>query len=198
MELGAKLDSSDKRFTTRFALFNGIKRNERNTDPLLPVNVLSGERYVRGFEMDISGRLTPQWEVFGSFAWMPDAKVSKAAPCPATGQCSQGTPGERVGDRPSLIPQYSGTLWNTYQINSQWRVGGGMTFRGKQKPLRSEFEVPAFAVADLMAEYQHSDALSFKLNVSNVTNKLYADMLYPAHYVPGLGRLTQLTASYKF
>lgn len=198
MELGAKLDTADKRFTTRLALFHGIKKNERNTDPLLPVNVLSGERYVRGFEMDISGRLTPQWEVFGSFAWMPDAKVSKAAPCPATGQCSQRTPGERVGDRPSLIPQYSGTLWNTYQINSQWRVGGGMTFRGKQKPLRSEFEVPAFAVADLMAEYQHSDALSFKLNVSNVTNKLYADMLYPAHYVPGFGRLTQLTASYKF
>ena len=198
MELGARLDTADKRFTTRLALFHGIKKNERNTDPLLPVNVLSGKRYVRGFEIDVAGRLTPRWEVFGSFAWMPDAKVTKAAPCPVTGQCSQAAPGEQVGDRPALIPQYSGTLWNTYQINSQWRVGGGLTFRGKQKPLRSEFEVPAFVVGDLMAEYIHSDALTFKLNVSNVTNKLYADMLYPAHYVPGAGRLTQLTASYRF
>jgi catecholate siderophore receptor len=77
-------------------------------------------------------------------------------------------------------------------------VGGGLTFRGKQKPLRSEFEVPAFVVGDLMAEYIYSDELTFKLNVSNVTNKLYADMLYPAHYVPGAGRLTQLTGSYRF
>ena len=198
MELGAKIDSADKRFTTRLALFHAIKKNERNTDPLLPVNVLTGERYVRGFEIDVSGRLTPQWEVFGSFAWMPDAKVTKAAPCPATGRCSQATAGERVGDRPALIPQYSGTFWNTYQINSQWRVGGGLTFRGKQKPTRSEFDVQPFVVGDLMAEYMHSDALSFKLNVSNVTNKLYADQLYPGHYIPGAGRLTQLTASYKF
>lgn len=198
MELGAKLDTADKRLSTRLALFHGIKKNERNTDPLLPVNVLSGERYVRGFEIDVAGRLTPKWEVFGSFAWMPDAKVTQAAPCPASGPCTQGAAGERPGDRPALIAQYSGTLWNTYQINSQWRVGGGLTFRGKQKPLRSEFEVPAFVVGDLMAEYIHSDALTFKLNVSNVTNKLYADMLYPAHYVPGAGRLTQLTASYRF
>jgi catecholate siderophore receptor len=198
MELGAKIDSADKRFTTRLALFHAIKKNERNTDPLLPVNVLSGERYVRGVEIDVAGRLTTQWEVFGSLAWMPDAKVTQAAPCPATGQCSQGAAGERAGDRPALIPQYSGTFWNTYQINSQWRVGGGLTFRGKQKPTRSEFDVQPFVVGDLMAEYLHSDALSFKLNVSNVSNKLYADQLYPGHYIPGAGRLTQLTASYKF
>jgi catecholate siderophore receptor len=206
MELGAKIDSADKRFTTRLALFHAIKKNERNTDPLLSVNVLTGERYVRGFEIDVAGRLTPRWEVFGSFAWIPDAKVTKAAPCPTAPldpqgnppACIQNTAGERLGDRPALIPQYSGTFWNTYQINSQWRVGGGLTFRGKQKPTRSEFDVQPFVVGDLMAEYTHSDALSLKLNVNNVTNKLYADQLYPAHYIPGAGRLTQLTASYKF
>ncbi len=205
MELGAKIDSADKRYTTRLALFHAIKKNERNTDPLLmvsgtttPLVTLNGERYVRGIEIDVAGRLTSQWEVFASFAWMPDAKVTKAAPCPATGACTQSTSGERVGDRPALIPQYSGTLWSTYQLNGQWRLGGGLTFRGKQKPTRSEFEVPAFVVADLMAEYMHSEALTFKLNMSNVANKLYADQLYPGHYVAGAGRLTQLTASYRF
>jgi catecholate siderophore receptor len=196
--LGAKIDSEDKRFTTRFALFHAIKTNERNTDPLLDVNVLTGARYVRGLEMDVAGRLTPKWEAFGSFAWMPDAKVTKAAPCPATGQCSQATAGERVGDRPALIPLYSGTVWTTYQVTSQWRLGGGLTLRGPQKPTRSEFEVPAFVVGDLMAEYAYSEALTLKLNISNVTNKLYADQLYPGHYVPGAGRLTQLTASMRF
>ncbi|ALK88283.1 TonB-dependent receptor [Limnohabitans sp. 63ED37-2] len=197
-ELGAKLDSADKRFTTRLALFRATKKNERNTDPLLPVVTLTGSRYASGLEIDVAGRLTPKWEVFGSFTWMPDAKVSKAAPCPATGACSQGAAGERVGDRPALTPVHSGSAWTTYQVSSQWRVGGGVTFRGRQTPTRSEFEVRSFVVGDLMAEYTYSDALSFKANVSNVTNKLYADQLYPGHYIPGAGRLTQITASYKF
>jgi catecholate siderophore receptor len=197
-ELGAKLDSADKRFTTRLALFRAIKKNERNTDPLLPVVTLTGSRYVSGIEIDVAGRLTPKWEVFGSFTWMPDAKVSKAAPCPATGSCTQSAAGERVGDRPALTPVHSGSAWTTYQLTSQWRVGGGLTFRGRQTPTRVAFEVPSFVVGDLMAEYAYSDALSFKANMSNVTNKLYADQLYPGHYIPGAGRLTQITASYKF
>ena len=197
-ELGAKLDSADKRFTTRLALYRATKKNERNTDPLLPVVTLTGSRYVSGLEIDVAGRLTPKWEVFGSFTWMPDAKVSKAAPCPATGSCSQATAGERVGDRPALTPVHSGSAWTTYQVTSQWRVGGGLTFRGRQTPTRSEFEVPSFVVGDLMAEYAYSDALTIKANMSNVTNKLYADQLYPGHYIPGAGRLTQVTASYKF
>ena len=198
LELGAKLDSADKRFTTRLALFRATKKNERNTDPLLPVVTLTGSRYVSGVEIDVAGRLTPKWEVFGSFTWMPDAKVSKAAPCPATGSCTQGAAGERVGDRPALTPIHSGSAWTTYQLTSQWRVGGGVTFRGRQTPTRSEFEVRSFVVGDVMAEYAYSEALTFKANMSNVTNKLYADALYPGHYIPGAGRLTQITASYKF
>jgi catecholate siderophore receptor len=162
------------------------------------VVTLTGSRYVSGMEIDIAGRLTPKWEVYGSVTWMPDAKVTQAAPCPATGACTQGAPGERVGDRPALTPEYSGSVWNTYQINSQWRVGGGLTFRGKQTPTRAEFKVPAFVVADLMAEYMVNEALTIKANVSNVGNKRYADQLYPGHYIPGAGRLTQVTASYKF
>jgi catecholate siderophore receptor len=103
-----------------------------------------------------------------------------------------------VGDRPALTPVHSGSAWTTYQLTSQWRVGGGLTFRGRQTPTRSEFEVHSFAVGDVMAEYAFSDALTFKASMSNVTNKLYADALYPAHYIPGAGRLTQITASYKF
>jgi catecholate siderophore receptor len=50
-----------------------------------------------------------------------------------------------------------------------------------------------------MAEYQLvREQLTLKLNVSNVTNKLYADALYSGHYVPGAGRLVQLTAGWRF
>ena len=49
-----------------------------------------------------------------------------------------------------------------------------------------------------MAEYTINERYSLKANLSNITNKLYADALYPGHYVPGAGRLFQLTASMKF
>lgn len=190
VEIGAKLDSADKRFTTRLALFRAVKTNERNTDPETALVLLSGKRHVSGIEIDISGRITPQWEVFGSYIWMPDAKVDQAS-----GLNEQG---EVVGSRPAVTPQYGGTLWTTYQINATWRLGGGLTFRGEQKPLLSQIVVPSHTVGDLMAEYTHNDALSLKANLTNVTNKLYADELYRGHYVPGAGRLLQVTASYKF
>ena len=189
LELGAKLDSADKNFSTRYALFQSTKLNERNTDPLQPgVTVLSGRRHAAGLEADITGRLTPRWEVFGSFMWMPVAKIDVG-----------GQGAEAAGARPSLTPRVSATLWNTYQINGQWRVGAGLNHRGAQTPNRNPgWEAPAFTTADVMAEYRYDEQLTFKGNVSNLTNKLYADQLYSGHYVPGAGRLVQVTGSYKF
>jgi catecholate siderophore receptor len=189
LELGAKLDSADKNFSTRYALFQSTKLNERNTDPLQPgVTVLSGRRHAAGLEADITGRLSPRWEVFGSFMWMPVAKIDVG-----------GQGAEAAGARPSLTPRVSATLWNTYQINGQWRVGAGLNHRGAQTPNRNPgWEAPAFTTADVMAEYRYDEQLTFKGNVSNLTNKLYADQLYSGHYVPGAGRLVQVTGSYKF
>ena len=199
LEIGAKLDSADKRFTTRLAVFRSTKLNERNTDPDLPVVTLSGKRHVAGFEADVAGRLPPTWEIYGSYMWIPVAKVDKAAPCPPTGACTQNTPGERVGDRPTLTPEHSGTVWSTWQLTPRLRFGTGLNFRSKQKPLRSEFDVPSFVTADLMAEYRFAfEDLILKANLTNVANKLYADQLYPAHYVPGAGHTLQVTASLKF
>ncbi|MEY3673411.1 MAG: hypothetical protein RJB47_119, partial [Pseudomonadota bacterium] len=174
LELGAKLDSSDKNLSTRYALFQSTKLHERNTDPLQPgITVLSGRRHAAGLEADITGRITPRWEAYGSFMWMPVAKIDVG-----------GQGAEAAGARPSLTPRISATFWNTYQMNSQWRVGAGVNHRGAQTPTRNPgWEAPAFTTMDVMTEYRHDDHLTFKGNVSNLTNKLYADQLYSGHYV---------------
>ena len=78
-------------------------------------------------------------------------------------------------------------------------MGAGLNYRGAQTPNRNPgWEAPAFTTADLMAEYRYDEKLVFKGNVSNLTNKLYADQLYSSFYVPGAGRLLQVTGSYKF
>lgn len=188
IEFGAKLDSADKRYTTRLAAFHTVKTNERNTDPLQPgITVLSGRRHVSGLEMDIAGRPSPKWEVFSSFMWLPDATIDVG-----------GQGAEAAGARPSLTPIYSGTIWNTYQLTQPLRVGAGVNFRGEQTPNRNPgWTVPAFATLDLMAEYRFSERYSLKGNVSNVTDVLYADQLYSGHYIPGAGRYYQMTLSAK-
>ena len=189
LELGARLDSADGNFTTRLAVFRATKLHERNTDPLVNLVTLSGKRHVAGFEIDLTGRLTHNWEVFGSYMWLPVANIDIGV----AGSEGQGT-------RPSLTPQHSGTIWSTYQVTQALRVGAGLNARSSQTPLRNPgFYVPRFITADLMAEYQAVyDKLIFKANLSNITDKLYADQLYTNHYIPGAGRLLQVTGSYKF
>jgi catecholate siderophore receptor len=74
-----------------------------------------------------------------------------------------------------------------------------VNFRGEQTPNRNPgWTVPGYVTADLMAEYTFSEKLSMKGYLSNLANTLYANALYTGHYVPGAGRLFQLTASLKF
>ena len=195
-ELGAKIDSADKRFTSRVALFHSTKLNERNTDPDTAATrlLLSGKRHTAGFELDLAGKLTPEWEVFGSYMWMPIAKVDIAA-------STVSTVGNRVGDRPGLSPKHSGTAWTTYQISPKLRVGGGLNFRSGQSPAdvtAPAWEAPSYVTGDLMAEYIFSDQYKIKGNVNNVANKLFADSLYRGHYIPGAGRIYQLALTVNF
>lgn len=192
VELGSKLDLLGGNVSTRFALFHSTKYNERNTDTE-SVNdsnfVLSAERYTKGFETDIAGRINADWEMFFSYTWIPVAKIAKGA----AGQ------NETVGQRPGLIPKHQASLWSTYKVGSDWRLGAGVNGRTKMSPLLvTDFKVDGYLTYDAMLEYQVLKDLSLKLNGSNLTNKLYGDNLYRGHYVPGKGRTVELTASYKF
>lgn len=197
IELGAKIDAASGNFTSRVALFHSTKYNERNRDSesVDACNyVLSGERHSAGVELDLTGRLTPQWEVYGSYAFIPVARIDASA--------APGVPGaEQVGARPGLTPRHSGTIWTTYRVTSQWRIGGGLNARGKDRPVGlaadSTIVAPEYITADLMAEYVQGP-LALKLNVTNVADKHYADQLYRGHYIPGKPRTVQLTSTLSF
>ena len=189
LELGAKVDSADGKLSARVAAFRSTKLRERNTDPLVNLVTLSGKRHVAGLDFDIAGRITPAWEVYLSYMWMPIANIDEGVP---------GSEGE--GTRPSLTPVHSGTVWTTYQVTPRLRLGAGLNMRSSQTPNRSPgWKAEGFVTGDLMAEYTVvPNQLTLKFNLTNVTNRLYADALYSGHYVPGAGRLAQVTASWMF
>jgi len=80
------------------------------------------------------------------------------------------------------------------------RVGGGLNARSSQTPNRNPVGIvaPSYATGDLLAEFTLNGSIAFKLNVNNVTNKLFADSLYTAHYVPGAGRTALLSMTTRF
>ena len=108
--------------------------------------------------------LSPQWEAFASYSWLPVAKID----------ISSAATGERQGDRPSLTPQHSGSGVDDLRAERRsWRVGGGLTARSGMQPIRNPgYYAKGWVTGDLMAEYRVSGApLVFKANLSNVTEQ---------------------------
>ena len=190
IELGSKFDIFEKKGLLGIALFHSEKYNERNTDADSAATqmLLSGRRHATGMEFNFAGRLTPAWEMFYNHTWIPEAAIDESN-IVATGTGAQGK-----GDRPALTPKHSASLWTTYRLTPMWRVGSGLNYRGEQNPDGARTKVAAaFTTIDAMAEYTLNDANAIKLNVTNLTNKLYADALYRGFYSPGAPRRVELS-----
>ena len=188
-ELGGKFELFDNKASLGVALFHSEKYNERNTDePTADSFLLSGKRHATGMEFNLAGRITPKWEVFYNHSWIPLARIDEGA--------VSGGNAQQEGDRPALTPRHSASLWTTYRVASQWRLGAGLNYRGEQNPEGARHvTAKAFTTVDAMAEYTVDANQSLKLNLTNLTDELYADSLYRGFYAPGAARQVQL--SYK-
>ena len=194
-EIGGKFEVFENRASLGVAAFYSEKFNERNTDPDNPGYLLSGKRHAAGMEFNFAGRITPQWETFFNHTWIPSAKIDRSNVALAVG----GGGAQVQGDRPGLTPKHSGSLWTTYAVTPQVRIGGGLNYRGEQNPEGSRaVTAKSFVTADAMIEYSFDEKTSVKLNVTNLSNKLYADSLYRGFYTPGAPRSVQLNLKTRF
>ena len=191
-EVGGKFEMFDKKATLGVALFHSEKYNERNTDePTADSFLLSGKRHATGMEFNFAGRLTPKWDLFYNHTWIPTAKIDDGL--------TSGGNAQQEGDRPALTPKHSASLWTTYRVAAMWRVGLGLNYRGKQNPEGNRNLVAkAFTTVDAMVEYTMDENTSVKLNVTNLTDELYADSLYRGFYAPGAPRAVQVTLKHRF
>jgi catecholate siderophore receptor len=196
-EVGSKFDLFGKRVLLAASLFYTEKYNERNTDPdsAATQELLSGKRHAAGLDVDLAGRITPRWDAFLSWTWIPEAVIDESNVTLA----SNGQGAQVKGDRPGLTPLHSASLWSTYRLDSQWRIGAGLNYRDRQSPEGARhITAKSFTTVDLMAEYQINDQASLKLNVTNLTNERYADTLYRGFYGPGAPQTVQLTFKLQF
>jgi catecholate siderophore receptor len=195
-EIGGKFDVLNDKATIGLALFHSEKYNERNTDlPTAETMLLSGKRSATGIELNFAGQISPKWDIFYNHTWIPSAEIDKSNVALA----SHGRGAQVEGDRPALTPEHSASLWTTYRVTSQWRVGGGLNHRGAQNPEGARHvKAPSFTTADAMVEYALTTATTIKLNVTNLTDELYADSLYRGFYAPGQARKVQFNLKHQF
>lgn len=185
-EIGARWDLRGGDLSVRVAAFRSEKLNERNTDPLIAdVYLLSGRRHTDGVELEVAGRITPRWQAFGGVSFL-SARVDESLNL------------NDVGKRPLNTPDYTASLWTTYQVSDSLTLGGGVESVGERfSSLANTTRLPSYVRWDAVAQYQIG-RLEFALNVLNLTDERYYEGLYSGHTVPGAARTVRLTIETDF
>lgn len=142
----------------------------------------------KGFEAEISGQVTPQWQIHAGF----NHKISRRQ-------------GEKVA---TLTPENQFSLSSTYKPDfvPGLSIGGGGRWQDQTWGNVShstlgtiKHTVASYWLLDAMASYQVDQNLSVNLNVNNLLDKKYYTIFsWYSTYTWGEGRNTMLTLKYKF
>ena len=149
------------------ALFHTEKDNARET-----VNgvLASGAAYqVEGIDLEVSGKITDRWSVFGGLVLMR-SKVTQLALA------------SNIGLQMANIAHKSFSMLTKYKFDNGWELGGQAVYRSKI--FRGTFgantgtELPSYWQFDAFVEKKIDKNWTMKLYAQNLTNKLYYDTLY--------------------
>ena len=187
-EVGTKWNILNERLSVTGAVFRLEKSNARVPNATTPgFNSLDGVQRVDGFDSQITGRLTENWQLSLGYTYL-DSKIVKSA--------EGGAP---VGAPLINAPKHSVAMFTEYRFSQEFEIGGGLNYQSSRyaqnvPPVKT---VPGYFTADLMAKYFFGDRWSVQLNVNNVFDKFYYQQIHPFHVVPGAGRTFLVTLSFQ-
>jgi iron complex outermembrane receptor protein len=154
--------------------------------------VTRGADRSRGFELDIAGHISPDWQVNASYSYI-DAKIVNDAKA------------ELIGQRKENTPVNSANLWTRYNFNRGFLrdigIGFGTQYSGNKVPwFTRSFRVPGYTLLDAALYFKpQKSPIQVALNVNNLTNKTY--WIGAQNYLrlfPGAPRNFVASMSYRF
>lgn len=198
-EVGFKADFMNGRIFANLAIFDIIQKNILLGDTYdLETLTTRGEQRSRGFEMDISGYVTPDFQIVFSYGFN-DAEIVEDA--------IESFIGERIGG----APQQNANFWGRYDFNDASilrgiGIGFGAQFVGERftwyNPTYATDRVllPSYTVFETAVYYKPSNTnMQLTLKVNNLFDETYwLGGLNPSRLGPGAPRNVLLTATYKF
>jgi catecholate siderophore receptor len=185
-EVGAQWDVGGVQI--RAAAFRNEKTNARMVDDT-GTTVLAGKRRVEGIELEATGQLTPDWQIYSGIAYMQGEIVRGAA--------------NVQGKTPLGVPEWSGSVWSVYNLGGGWQIGGGL--RGQKGAWLTDqnqpgSQIPSYVALDAMVAYLQPK-WSVQLNGTNLTDKTYYIGGYnnsPSRVLPGQPIAGSVTFTYQF
>lgn len=222
IEFGTKWELFNRHLLLSAALFQTNKDNAREAQVIssapgtatcpYPVSVppttgnvscitAGAAYYVRGIDLEVGGKITDKWSVFGGLVLM-QSKVTKSlapSPQPLLYPTNVGLPLANVAHQ-------SFSLLSKYQLNDTWELGGQAIYRSKiyggtLLAANQGTSIPSYWRFDAFAEAKIDKHWKLKLFVNNIFNKLYYDALYQSSTpfvleAPGRAAYLVLSARY--
>ena len=185
-EVGAKYDLLHGNLGINGALFQITKYNARSAN-LDGTYSASGTIQVQGARVGVAGKILPEWQVFGGYAYL-------------NGRILNGIGTGTAGNVPLNTPQNSANLWTTYTIKETYEFGGGVTYVGQRYANNTNVvSVPDYARFDVTAAY-HQPTYDLRLNVFNLFNTMYYEQVVASdggRAVAGSGLTAMLTYTHR-
>ena len=156
-EVGAKWDIRPDLNVTA-AVFRLDRTNATTPDPLNPIVTINvGATRTEGFELALTGRVMPNWQVSGGYSWQ-DARL-------------QGNDSVRLGQ----TPKQQVSLWNRYDISRRLGLGLGVIHQSSQlaaiRTSATTTRLPGFTRVDAAIFYRVSDTVRMQLNIENLLDE---------------------------
>jgi catecholate siderophore receptor len=160
-ELGVKWDLFN-RVSLAAAAYRLDRTNTTAPDPTEPSRtVQTGSQRTKGFELSVTGAVTPEWQIIGGYA-NQDAYI--------TSQTTAAAPGAKV----PLVPRNTVSLWNRYQATAALGLGLGVIYQDDMyAAIDDSVTLPSFTRLDAAAYYGVSRNLRLQLNVENLLDGEY-------------------------
>ena len=188
-EVGTKWDLLNQKLSLTAAFFRTDKSNARISDPTnSTVYALDGKERVQGIEVDAAGNLTDKWKIFGGYVYQQSEQLSGTP-------SSTSSPGNTLPN----TPNQSASLWTTYDLPNNFTIGTGFNFVDQRYALVNDLNsAPGYAIQQAMVGYTINKNVSIQLNVYNLWDAQYIDLVGAHQVVPGAGRTFVFSTSFKF
>jgi catecholate siderophore receptor len=187
-EIGLKWNINPRLLFTA-AVYDLNRFNVPLADPNRPgFFILSGSNRMQGFESELKGYITPDWQSSFGYAYT-DARVTSATSATIV-------PGNRV----QLVPLHQFSWWNKYQLTPLWAVSlGAIYFSDSFASSDDTVKLPGFVRFDAGMFYKINETWRAQLNIENVLNAGYwASADGNNNLSPGQSRTFRLMTVAKF
>ncbi len=187
-EVGAKWDLAPTMSFT--AAFYRLERsNVAVPDPADPTrSLLVDAQRTNGLELQLSGNPTRRWGLVGGYAYQ-DGEVTRSISATA-----------HEGATLAQLPEHSFSLWNKYDISSQWGAGLGLIHRAEIFTSTDNLvTLPSFTRVDGAVFYSFNARLRVQANVENLLDEEYYSSAHSnTNISPGSPRAARVAVTTRF